>query len=219
MVLFMKDLFLDSFYAPLNKEIQKLKRIQTLGLCCLSMSRMWVPFAYWASSNNIPHIIDVGDKCSNMLWNQVITEQIYNTQYDLFLGYIREIKAEVNELYDQDISIDDSPARIYTDALSAAVCFFNPKMLLKGVKYNFIDCAEMIVGGISEYIYDEILSSNGNISEDELAILVKQSPIWQKECDRVKSDLALVASFPQNKEGMQNQRNIYRNINVFDVPL
>ena len=77
----------------------------------------------------------------------------------------------------------------------------------------------MIVGGISEYIYDEILSSNGNISEDELAILVKQSPIWQKECDRVKSDLALVASFPQNKEAIQNQRNIYRNINVFDALL
>lgn len=211
----MRDLLLDSFYDALNKEIQKLNRIQTLGLCCLSMSRMWVPFAQWASSNNVSHIIDVGEKCSNMLWDQVMAEQIYNTQYDLFLGYIREIKAAVNELYDQDISIDDSPARIYVDSLSSAVCFFDPKMLLKGVKYDCIDCAETIVGGISEYTYDEIFSSSGNISEDKLAILVKQSPIWQEECDRIKSDLALVASFSQNKEAMQNQRHTYMNINIF----
>lgn len=125
------------------------------------------------------------------------------------------MKAAVNALYDQDISIDDSPARIYVDALSSAVCFFDPNLLLKGVNYDCIDCAETIVGGISEYTYDEIFSSSGNISEDKLAILVKQSPIWKAECNRIKSDLELVASFPQNKEAMQNQRHIYRNMNIF----
>lgn len=215
----MKHLMLEELYHHLCVLIEPLERIQGLALAGLSISRLWYPFQKWAVQNKAPKMGEWGKTCEELLWKQILEEQVYGSEFELYDKCSEKIQRKIGALEDRDISVEGSAAWPFLEVLDSALCcFYDPKLLpgLQGWrKPSFYEDVAAVVGQGAEFIYDCIFSNADVVTEQELISLVNENPVWQRELGRIEEDIACVKSFPGNRQAILERRDTYQRLDIF----
>lgn len=212
----MKHILLEQLDEGLNQQIETLDNCQALALAGLSISRLWYPFEKWSLQHQAPRLAQWAKQCMDILWEQIILEQTYGLNFAGYDKNLDKIDRKLERLEDNDISVDGSSASPLLDAFACALCcFYDPKFLPGLNPISFERDITAIVGQGAEYIYDVLFSNSDKEDEEDIITLVSQSPAWQGELLRIKEDIALVKSFPQNKQDVLRQREAYELLDIF----
>ena len=212
----MKDSLLFKLNNDIHSMIEVLEEIQSLALAGLSISRLWYPYTQWATLNRATKLVEYGEQCLDILWQQIIDEQIYGSEFNKFYRNSERIQDKISALEDKDIVADGSSAWPFLETLDSALCcFYDPKLLPGLQGSSFEDDIVAIVGQAAEYIYDCVFSDAQYISEEQVESIVSTNILWQKELTTIREDVALVKSFPTNKTDVLKRRDSYKTLYIF----
>ena len=212
----MKHILLEQLDSEINAMIAELKQEQALTLAGLSISHLWSPFERWALENKAPKLTEWGKVCINILWEQIIREQLYGQDFEKYYHCLDRIDGKIERLYDKEIVVDGSIAYPLLEAFNSALCcFFDPKLLPGLQKPSFLPDIVAIVGQGAEYIYDNVFDNAGDINENDLIVLVKSNPRWIAECQRIKEDVAFLKAHFEDKATLLKQKEKYMQMDIF----
>lgn len=212
----MKHILLEKLDSKISETVKGLDKLQALAMAGLGISRLWMPFKQWALENKAAKLAEWGKICVDILWEQISLEQLYGQNFEKYYKYLDKIDGKIEQLADKEIVIEESIAYPLLEALENALCcFFDPKLLPGLQKLSFHTDITAIVGQGAEYIYDDIFSAAGNISENGLMILVEQEPRWLAECCRISADADFLKTYPKNMAAVLKRKEQYMQINIF----
>lgn len=214
----MKHILLAQLDDEIYQMIKELDKFQGLTLAALSISRLWYPFEKWASQNKIPKLIEWGHICVDILWEQIFLGQLLGSKSDFERYYknSEKIDSKLEQLEDKDIIVEGSIAFPLIEVLDSALCcFFDPKLLPGLQRDSFWSDIVTIVGQGAEYIYDDIFTNAGEISEDNLISMVKADLRWTAEYHRIAEDISFLKSCHIDKPAILKRKEDYMHLEIF----
>lgn len=212
----MKHVLLEQLDREIDAMLNGLEKIQALTLAGLSISRLWSPFEKWALELKAPKLIDWGETCLSLLWEQIILGQLHGQDFEKYYRCLDKIDGKIERLDDKGIVVEGSTAYPLLEAFDAALCcFFDPKLLPGLQRPSFWSDITAIVGQGAEYIYDSIFSDVGDIDENDLIVLIEREPRWIAERQRIKEDISFLKTYSEDKAAILEQKEAYMRIDIF----
>ncbi len=214
----MKHILLTRLDSEIRQLTEGLEKPQALTLAGLSICRLWHPFEKWALQNKMPKLAEWGTVCVDTLWGQIALGRIFGLEADFERYYkaLDQMDGKLERLEEKGVAVEGSAAYPLVEALDSALCcFFDPKLLPGLQRHMFWTDIIAIVGQGLEYIYDDIFSNAGEISEDDLISLVTSDPRWTAERRRIEDDISFFKEDPQDQLTVLKRKEDYLHLDIF----
>lgn len=216
-----------------TKTLTSYTRLQSLCVAILGLERMWQVFLDWTKIESVPYLLRSPEQyrepyrqAIDLLWEQVINEQIYNEHRAAFDDLYHFEQSSYDE--EDALDVDYGNVRQFIDALiSSGIGAFFPikperqnQFPWNAPDYYEKQAASLVIVYASilyDFLYNlyaERVQKNDGGIDPRIDAMIAEDPLWIEEVERIHSDLLLVRNYPTNKEAVLQRAADYRKLRI-----